>query len=172
MGVEAIPDPDARISTARLELAPLAREDAEELFSVLSDLSLYDYTHDAPPVSLSALRERYAYLESRRSPDGTEAWLNWVLREIATGMAVGYVQATVNSHYADIAWVVGTPWQRRGFATEAARALVVWLRCTGVREVRARINPMHTASQRVAANAGLALTRETIEGEDVWLRRM
>jgi RimJ/RimL family protein N-acetyltransferase len=42
--------------------------------------------------------------------------------------ATGTVQATVGPDaggvHAEIAWVIGTAWQRRGIATEAARALV------------------------------------------------
>jgi RimJ/RimL family protein N-acetyltransferase len=167
-----LPEPDARISTARLELAPLSRDHAEDMYSVLSDVSLYEYVRGVPPASVFELHARYAYLESRRSADGTEAWLNWILFEIATGMSIGYVQATVTSQHADIAWVVGTLWQRRGFATEAAQAMVVWLRCTGVRVIRAKIHPEHTASQRVAENAGLSPTHETIEGERVWTYRI
>ena len=165
----AVAESDARISTDRLELIPLEREHAESLFSVLSDATLYEHTGGVPPASVAELRVRYARLEARRSPDGAELWLNWVLRETATGMSVGCVQVTVTARYADLAWVVGTSWQRRGYATEAARALIVWLRCAGVKVVRAKIHPMHTASQRVATNVGLSRTPETMDGEDVWV---
>jgi RimJ/RimL family protein N-acetyltransferase len=168
----AAAESDARISTERLELVPLEREHTENLFSVLSDATLYEYTGDVPPASVAELRARYARLEARRSPDGAELWLNWVLSENATGMSIGWVQATVTARYTDVAWVVGTLWQRRGYATEATRALIVWLRSAGVKVVRARIHPMHTASQRVAANVGLLRTLETIDGEDVWVRRI
>ncbi len=141
-------------------------------FSVLSDATLYEYTGDEPPASVAELRARCARLEARRSPDGAELWLNWVLSEIATGVSVGWLQATVTARYADVAWVVSTLWQRRGYATEAARALIIWLRYAGVKVVRAKIHPMHAASQRVAANVGLSRTPETIEGEDVWLGRL
>jgi RimJ/RimL family protein N-acetyltransferase len=163
---------NARISTERLELIPLEPAHAEDLFSILSDATLYEYTGDAPPASVVELRVRYAQLEARRSPDGTELWLNWVLSETATGMSVGWVQATVTAQHADVAWVVGTLWQRRGYATEAARALIIWLQCTGVTVVRAKIHPLHTASQRVAANVGLACTPDTVDGENVWVGRL
>jgi RimJ/RimL family protein N-acetyltransferase len=32
-----------------------------------------------------------------------------------------------HGHLPEIAWVVGTPWQGRGIATEVARGLVDWL---------------------------------------------
>jgi RimJ/RimL family protein N-acetyltransferase len=168
----SLADLDAQISTQRLVLEPIRSEHAEALYSVLSDASLYQYTQDVPPESPAALGLRYKRLESRRSPDGEQAWLNWALVENATGTPIGYVQATVIANHADVAWVVGTPWQRRGFATEAAQSLVEWLRCAGVGVVRAKINGRHTASQRVATRLGLARTGEMIDGEEVWMSKL
>lgn len=95
-----------------------------------------------------------------------------MLSEAASGMAIGWVQATITARHADLAWVVGRLWQRRGYATEAARGVIVWLRRAGVKQVRAKIRPTHTASQRVAANVGLVRTSETVDGEDVWVERL
>jgi RimJ/RimL family protein N-acetyltransferase len=162
---------DLSMETERLELAPLLREHAKQLFPVLSEPSLYEYTQDEPPASMSALRDRFAFLESRQSPDRTQSWLNWALLERATGQAIGYVQATVTAERAEIAWVVGKDWQRRGYGGEAARALLDRLRSAGIREIRANIHPTHTASQRIAGKLGLSRTNESIAGEDVWMRR-
>lgn len=167
----AVAATDPRISTDRLELIPFEREHADVLFSVLLDETLYEYTGGEPPASVEEFRVKCAHLETRRSPDGAEVWLNWVLGETATGTAVGWIQATVTARYADVAWVVGSLWQRRGYATEAARALTIWLRYAGVKLVRAKIHPKHIASQRVAVKVGLWRTAETIDGEDVWVVR-
>ena len=64
------------------------------MFAVLSDPAIYAY-ENAPPPSLEGLRERFARLESRRSADGTEQWLNWVVR-LPTSELAGYVQATIH----------------------------------------------------------------------------
>jgi RimJ/RimL family protein N-acetyltransferase len=162
---------DTSIETGRLELVPLLREHAAQLFPVLSDVMLYEYTHDTPPISLAALHDRYARLESRQSPDGKEAWFNWMVRERTSARAIGYVQATVGADEADVAWVIGTPWQRRGYATEAVQAMITWLHAAGIRAFRAKINPTHVASQRVAGNVGLSPTQESEDGEDIWLCR-
>lgn len=69
---------------------------------------------------------------------------------------------------AEVAWVVGTPWQGQGFAAEAARALVGWLRWQSVRTVIAHIHPDHHASAAVARAIGLEPTDDWQDGEVRW----
>ena len=80
------------------------------------------------------------------------------------------MQATVSADLreAEVAWVVGTPWQGHGYAAEAAVALVAWLREQGVGRIVAHVEPQHVASERVAARAGLRPTDELHDGERVW----
>jgi len=137
---------------------------------VLSDPALHTFIGGAP-LSAAELRERYTRLVAG-SPDPRVRWCNWVLRLRDEGRLTGTVQATVTERaegtVAEIAWVVGTPWQGRGLATEAARALVGLLRGHGVRTVLARIHPAHHASAAVAGAAGLAPTGELRDGEITW----
>ncbi len=111
-------------------------------------------------------------MRRRHSPDGTEDWLNWIVRVREGGEPVGTVQATVveGGSQAEIAWVVGTPWQGRGYAREATSALVAWLRGRGVARIVAHVHPDHAASEAVARAAGLVPTDETQDGERLWLR--
>jgi RimJ/RimL family protein N-acetyltransferase len=106
------------------------------------------------------------------SPRADESWLNWVVRLGAGGPAIGHLQATVvdEGRIADIAWLIGTASQGRGYASEAARALVRWLERSGVAEITAHIPADHAASGRVAAAAGLGPTAEVEGGEVVWRR--
>jgi RimJ/RimL family protein N-acetyltransferase len=80
------------------------------------------------------------------------------------------VQATIRDagRTAHVAWVIGVDWQRQGFASEAAAALVEWLRAGGVDEVVAHIHPDHAASATVATRAGLQPTDDLVDGELVW----
>ena len=120
--------------------------------------------------SLQELRARIRRWESRRSPDGDEVWLNWTLRLKPCGTVVGRMQATVTEAWADMAWVIGRRYRNRGYATEAARSMAVWLReFFHVREVRASIHPDNAASQRVATKIGMSRSGErTDEGEEIW----
>jgi|GEM_PF-473287 len=160
------------ICTARLEQTPMLRAHAAALFPVLDDEALHEFTGGAPPASVETLAALYARRETRRSPDGKQLWLNWLLRRRDDGRALGFTQATVHPGRAYVAWVVGTSNQGQGYATEAAAALVRWLTQTlGVPEVRACVHPEHGASQRVAQHAGLHRTPAIEDGEEVWVHR-
>ena len=113
----------ASIATARLSLAPQVASDADAMFELLQDPAIYRYENEPPP-SLEWLRERYRRLESRRSADGREQWLNWIVR-LRTGEATGFVQATVHDdHSAGIAYVFASRYWGQGFAGEAVRAMI------------------------------------------------
>lgn len=159
--------------TARLELAPLRPDHADELVSVLDDVRLYRFTGGETP-SLEELRQRYEGWSSRKSPEGTERWLNWVVRRRVDVRAVGTLQATVARDdgrlIAEVAWVIGVEHQGQGYASEAAKALVVWLFDCGVQEIVAHVHPHHSASGRVASKIGLEPTEEWLHGERRWRR--
>ena len=150
-------------------LEPLQVEHAVDMVTVLADPALYRYT-GGTPTSLEELERRYRIQSHGAPPDGTERWFNWIVRAGAAGTAVGYVQATVtlDDQLAELAWVIGVPWQGRGFATGAASAMVESLRPLGLRGLLACVHPDHLASQRVAAHLGLAATDEIRDGEVVW----
>ena len=120
-------DPDAGWQTEHLRLEPLVPAHAAELAPALDDVRLHQFTGGAP-LSTDALTARYERLASRRSPDGTQFWGNWVLRSRETGTPVGTVQATLaakgpDAGPAEVAWVVAPAAQGCGYAKEAARSL-------------------------------------------------
>lgn len=155
------------IATVRLDLLPLSVSHAEEMAEVLSDPALHTYIGGAPD-SAESLRSRYRRMTAG-SPDPAVSWLNWVIQPRDSGLA-GTVQATVRDAVAEIAWVVGTSWQGRGIATEAARGLVGWLLRQPVDAIIAHIHPENRASAAVAAAAGLTATEEVQDGEIRWRR--
>lgn len=163
------------IATARLDLLPLRVEHAEEMAGVLADPALHAFIGGVPDTP-GELRSRYARVTAG-SPDPAVSWLNWVIRVREEDRLAGTVQATVGPSgdgalTAEIAWVVGTAWQGRGIATEAARGLVDWLGQQPVRAVVAHIHPDHKASAAVAAAAGLVPTGEWRDGEVRWHRHL
>jgi RimJ/RimL family protein N-acetyltransferase len=141
------------------------------MVSVLGDQRLYAFIGGQPP-TLDELRDRYGRLVVGRSADGTQEWHNWILRLRSHREAVGTVQATIvdEGRCAEIAWVIGVPWQGNGLASEATQALVAWLEERGVKTITAHVHPEHHASAAVASRAGLSPTDEFEDGERVWRR--
>jgi RimJ/RimL family protein N-acetyltransferase len=116
------------ISAPPLVLEPQVPAHAHDMFAVLSDPAIYEFENE-PPISEEALTARYARLESRQSPDGTESWLNWVIR-LPTGELAGYVQATVlrTSGVALVAYEIGSKHWRQGIGGAAVAAVLDELR--------------------------------------------
>ena len=159
------------IGTTRLRLVPIEPGHADEMAAVLADPALYEFTGGGP-LSAPALRQRYQRLTAG-APEPGVVWGNWVIEERRSGRLAGYVQASITpGRSAEVAWVVGTGWQGRGLATEAARALIGWLGGHGVVTVVAHIHPGHHASAAVAAAAGLSPSGGWHDGEQRWQRSL
>jgi RimJ/RimL family protein N-acetyltransferase len=150
------------IDTERLTLEPLRVGHAEEMAVLLDDVRLHEFIGGEPP-TLDELRDRYAW-----QVEGIgRGWLNWVLR--CQGEVVGTVQATLEDGVAEVAWVVGTAHQGRGYAGEAAAGMVGWLLANGVRGVVAHVHPEHHASVAVARRLGLVPSDTVVDGEVRWV---
>lgn len=114
------------LRTARLVLEPQVAAHAVEMFAVLSDPAIYEFENE-PPISLDWLRTRFARLESRESGDGSERWLNWVVRGEGGGL-IGYVQASVSANgRAFIAYELASAHWGHGYGPEAVSAMLVEL---------------------------------------------
>jgi RimJ/RimL family protein N-acetyltransferase len=166
-----LPGSEARdcLETARLTLEPLRADHAEEMAGLLDDVRLHEFT-GGRPLTLADLNARYERLGSVDTVE--RGWLNWIARERAGGSAVGTVQATVSwpEGSAELAWVVGVEFQGRGYATEAARGVLEWLRHRGVASFVVHVHPEHHASAGVAGALGLVPVGVRDDGEERWER--
>ena len=112
------------LAVGELVLEPLVVSHAEAMFEVLIEPELYRYLDYPPPPSVEHLRSVYARLEGRKSPDGSELWLNWIVR-LQGRAPIGYVQATLTSN--KIAWVgfvFSSTYWGLGYATQAVQAML------------------------------------------------
>jgi [ribosomal protein S5]-alanine N-acetyltransferase len=111
------------IDTGSFILEPQMAAHANEMFTVLSDLAIYEFENKPPP-SLDWLRVRFTKLETRLSADGREQWLNWVIR-LPTSELIGYVQATIGPEgQAGIAYELSSAFWGRGIASQAVEAMI------------------------------------------------
>lgn len=142
------------VPASDLALEPQTAAHAPEMFEVLSDPALYEHEGE-PPASPEWLRARYERLESRRSPDGREAWLNWVVRLPGSGLA-GCVQATVDERgVATIAYVLASRHWGRGLARRAVEAMMAELEAQhGVSRFAAVLKRDNRRSMRLLERLG------------------
>jgi [ribosomal protein S5]-alanine N-acetyltransferase len=142
------------IDAGSLRLEPQVAAHAEEMFLVLSDPAIYEY-ENAPPASIEWLRERFTKLETRQSPDGSQQWLNWVVR-LPTCELIGYVQATVHADgRAAIAYELAGRYWGRGLARQAVQAMIRELAGTyGVRRLSAVLRRENIRSFRFLERLG------------------
>ena len=160
------------LTTARLLLEPLRINHADEMVEVLAPRELYEFYPDEDSPTLEQLRARYERQIRGHSEDRTQTWHNWILRLRATNVAIGFVQATVADDLAELAWVVGLPWQGQGYASEAAREVRDACLRGGTGEtitaVICHIAPPNEKSQHVAKALGLNQTDTWHDGEIRW----
>ncbi|GAB2933386.1 GNAT family N-acetyltransferase [Micromonospora polyrhachis] len=174
----AVSDPAAWLAAAplltpRLRLEPLRVEHAQEAVPVFADIRLHTWT-GGEPRSFAQLKAQYRRQSVGRSPDGTQGWLNWMLRRVSDGQLVGTVQATLTRPItggieAALAWVVGVDHQRNGYAREGALTMAHWLREQGVDQLVAHIHPGNDASVAVARTLGLNPSDTMLDGEVRWI---
>ncbi len=144
------------LETERLQLEPLVRAHAVELFELLSDECLYRFIPQDPFPTREALAARYRRLETRASSDGKEVWLNWAVRLKSSGACIGRVEATVRQDLsAQLAYELGVPHWGKGCATEACRRVLRMLfEEFGVMEVVAEVDTRNLASIRLLDRLG------------------
>lgn len=151
---------------ATFTLEPQAAQHAAAMFPLLADTTLYAYVDQPPPASEAALRERFARLESRQSPDGSQQWLNWVIRlqnGLPNGDLAGYVQATVYADAsANIAYVLGSAFMGRGLARQAVVQMLDMLANQhAVQLAFATVDERNTRSLRLLHALGFAEANAT-----------
>ncbi len=158
------------IEADRTVLVPLQASDAEALAGLLEEAQLREWLRAE---DVRDLRDRFSAWETRRSPDGDELWLNWVVRERDDARALGWVQATVRGRTANVAYALLPAERGAGAASDAVRALVRWLRDRlSVTVVTAEIDESNAASARVAVAAGFERTIHRAGDEVVWEHRI
>ena len=166
------PVEETTLETERLLLEPLMPEHAALLFEDLADERLYWFIPTDTPESAEALERRYRKLSSRRSPDGSEAWLNFAMRLREEGTLpkasyVGMLEATVfPNRSAYVAYTVFVPFWRQGYAREGcARMLRDLLEDYRVRVVVAEMDTRNAASVALAESLGFERVGTTLRAD-------
>ena len=157
------------LQTPRLTLEPLRANHAQEVFAALQDDALYQWISNTKPVSVEALSARWLELESRLSPDQTEAWPIWMARRHSGGACLGRVDVVLYSQQlaSNVGYYLFPPHWGQGYASEAVQAVCAHLDACGVQEYRATVTVGNLASARVLQKASFRYTRRIPDNDRI-----
>jgi len=164
--------PTPTLHTARLRLRPFDDADGDDVFALHSDASVLRYW-DAPPWTERGRSERFIAACRRMAEEGTgarpavvrssdEAFIGWCS---LTRWNPDYRSAALGYCFTEAAW-------GRGYATEAAGALLRWAFDTlDLNRVQAETDTRNLASARVLEKLGFVregtLREDCVVNDDV-----
>jgi ribosomal-protein-alanine N-acetyltransferase len=157
------------LESARLTIRPQLGSDAEAAFTHLQDDALRQWISLHKPASVDALRQSWQRNETRLSPDGREAWLQWFVTSKVDGSPIGSIDACVDQDKVAVnfgyyffvhAW-------GRGYATEAVAVVAKHLLSNGAERLLATVTVGNAASVRVLERNGSLYTRTIADNDTV-----
>ena len=140
-----------QLSTVRLTLRPFAPQDAEScLRNWAADEEIYRYL-SAQPQTADEVREWLSSADPRT--------YYWAIEETHSGEVVGELFVDnfgTSSRRCEMDWKIGTAFQGKGYAAEAARAAIEYLILeVGFHRIKAKRCTENTASERVMQKLGI-----------------
>ncbi|EJK6375567.1 GNAT family N-acetyltransferase [Listeria monocytogenes] len=145
------------IKTERLFLSEMTLADTEKLFGYWSDDSVTRYMNIEPFQSLQPVEEMIRML---RQLEIEGKALRCVIILQATGEIIGtcgFNYIDHENHRAEIAYDLGTRFWKRGYATEAVKALMEWGKESfELHRIEAKVDPRNSASIALLEKLGFS----------------
>lgn len=159
------------LATDRLTLEPISGKHAVHFFPLMQNMAIYKWISFLPPKSIDQLQAWWQQRESRLSPDGKEAWLNWAVKRKSDGAYVGKLDAEINREFiaSNIGYIFFPEYWGNGFASEAVTSVVQHFSENNIIKIFATVTAGNNASCRVLEKSGFFQTRvipdnDTIRG--------
>ena len=143
------------LTTPRLLLRETTPEDVDAFLSIYSDPAITRYTE-----ALYPREEEIAYTRDYiRNMYEFYGFGIWTVIERSTGVIIGRAGLTMREGYEDpeLGYVIGTPWQNKGYATEALRAILTYAKeelCLDT--IRALVKPDNKKSRHLLEKLGFS----------------
>ncbi|EID53457.1 GNAT family N-acetyltransferase [Saccharomonospora xinjiangensis] len=178
MHARAHPAPDLRpqrslptLHTERLTLRPVAVSDLDAMHAYLSREDTCRYLLNEP-LSREEVRAKLTECESRSTLGENGDFVRLAVVRNEDGTVVGDVMlniVSVTSATVEIGWIFSPHARGRGYATEAARALLGYtFETLGAHRVIAHLHPDNTASSRLCERLGMR--HEALHRADLWIK--
>jgi RimJ/RimL family protein N-acetyltransferase len=162
--------PDWPLETARLTLRPLLPDDFAPFAAIQGDAEVARWLYNEPRCGAEA----QAHFDRKRAGSSLGAegdWMSCAMVERVTGVMVGDLSfhwVSDEHRTGEIGFIVAPGQQGKGYATEAAGALLDWAFAAGFHRVIGRVEPRNTASARVLEKLGMR--REALFVENEWVK--
>ena len=136
---------------ARIKLRPRHVEDAQALFSTMSDPEMMRYWSRAPFTSVVELQNDFACAEQ-------SSWCSWTITRADDNHVIGFVAVGKRREkVAEIGYLLVREAQGYGFAQEALGLLITHLFAQGYRRIFADVDPDNTPSVKLLQKLGFTL---------------
>ena len=165
-----MPSPSWPIQTARLTLRPFEPQDFDAFAALQGDAEVARWLYNEP----LGRKEARELFDRKRAGSALQAegdWLSCAIVEEATGTAVGdlaFNWVSEAHRTGEIGFLVAPAAQGKGYATEAAGALLNWAFAAGYHRVIGRLEARNVASARVLEKLGMR--REGLLVENEWVK--
>lgn len=158
--------------TPNLQIRKLVPADFEDMYSVYSDPLAMRWVDDGQPIGRSECQDWIGVTQRNYLDRG---YGMSVIVESATGCVVGFCGLVHprGQEVAEIKYALKQNYWGRGYATEAATAMLVYGRnVLGLNQIIATIAPENIASQRVLEKAGMHIVGDTRDVDGTVTRRL
>ena len=143
------------LTTPRLLLRETTPKDVDAFLSIYSDPAITRYTE-----ALYPREEEIAYTRDYiRNMYEFYGFGIWTVIERSTGAIIGRAGLTMREGYEDpeLGYVIGTPWQNLGYATEALRAILTYAKEElNLDTLRALVKPDNKKSRHLLEKLGFS----------------
>jgi [ribosomal protein S5]-alanine N-acetyltransferase len=143
------------LTTPRLSLRPFTLDDVDEWHVILAD----PLTHTIGSGPFTAPAQTEQWIRNRLAARQEHGLIWYAVRDRATDTLIGNCGLFPGRAGIEIGYLIHQPRQGRGYATEAASAVLAEARSATIGPVWATIRPANTASIRTAERLGLRLAR-------------
>lgn len=146
------------LTTPRLGLSSFAMSDATELHELYSD----PRTHTIGSGPFTSMSQTEQWIRNRLDAQERHGLCWYALRESVTNRLVGncgILKGRTTYAEPEIGYLIRRDCRGRGYAIEAATAVLQECHGAGIGRVWASIRPLNTASRRIAERLGMRLDR-------------
>lgn len=159
------------LHTERLTLRPVTGSDVDAVHAYLSREDVCRYLLHGP-LSRETVADKLVAAERSAGLAAEGDFIRLAVVREEDGVVIGDVMldiVSVEAATAEIGWVFSPQVAGRGYATEAARALLDYAFGTlGAHRVVARLHPENTASSRLCERLGMR--HEALHRADLWIK--